>query len=448
MALAGMYDQLGGGFHRYSTDAHWLVPHFEKMLYDNALLSRLYLHAYQATGRPIYRRIAEETLDYVLREMTAPDGGFYSSQDADSEGVEGKFYVWSRQEIISTLGAEDGELFSRYYGVTEEGNFEGRNILHVPQEEAALAEQIGISVEDLRSAVDRGKALLLADRERRPKPDRDEKVLTAWNGLMLRSFAEAASILGRSDYRQAAAANASFLLEAVVDERGRLLRAYKDGKAKLNGYLEDYAFLIDGLLVLHEATFDGRWLDEASSLARAMIDLFWEEGDGVFYDTGKDHEALVIRPRDVFDNATPSGSSMAADVILRLSVISGEAEYSRLSTRALRSMQEPMALTPSAYTHWLAALDFYLSNAKEIAVLGPRDDSATEALLAEIYGRYLPNKVLVGCDPGDSHIEGVPLLEGRSMVDGRPTAYVCEHYTCQQPVTTPDELAAQLGPLE
>ena len=309
-----------------------------------------------------------------------------------------------------------------------------------------LAEQIGISVEELRSAVDRGKTLLLADREKRPKPGRDEKVLTAWNGLMLRSFAEAASILGRSDYRQAAAANASFLLEAVVDERGRLLRTFKDGKAKLNGYLEDYAFLIDGLLVLHEATFDGRWLDEASSLARAMIDLFWEEGDGVFYDTGQDHEALVIRPRDVFDNATPSGSSMAADVILRLSVISGEAEYSRLSARALRSVQAPIAAAPSGFTHWLGALDFYLSTPKEIAVLGPRDDAATEALLAAIYGRYLPNKAWVGCDPSDGHIEGVPLLEGRSMVDGRPTAYVFEHYTCQRPVSTPEELTAQLDP--
>ncbi len=446
MALSGMYDQLGGGFHRYSTDAQWLVPHFEKMLYDNALLSRLYLHAYQATGRPIYRRIAEETLDYVVREMTASSGGFYSAQDADSEGVEGKFYVWSRQEIISALGAEDGELFSQYFGVTQEGNFEGRNILHVPLEEAALSQQIGVSVEALRSAVERGKARLLADRERRPRPGRDEKVLTAWNGLMLRSFAEAASILGRPDYRQAAVANASFLLEAAVDDGGRLLRAYKDGQAKLKGYLEDYAFVIDGLLALHEATFDGRWLDEAVSLARAMIALFWEEGQGVFYDTGQDHEALVIRPRDVFDNATPSGSAMAADVLLRLSVISGEAEYSRLSTRALRSMREPMAVTPSGFAHWLAALDFYLSTPKEVAVLGPPEDAATEALLAVIYGRYLPNKVLVGCDPGDCHIKGVPLLEGRSMVDGRPTAYVCEHYTCQQPVTTPDELVAQLDP--
>lgn len=446
MALAGMYDQLGGGFHRYSTDAQWLVPHFEKMLYDNALLNRLYIHAYQATDRPIYRRIAEETLDYVLREMTASSGGFYSAQDADSEGVEGKFYVWSRQEIISALGAEDGELFSQYYGVTQEGNFEGRNILHVPQEAAALAQQIGVSVETLRSAVERGKARLLADRERRPRPGRDEKVLTAWNGLMLRSFAEAASVLGRPDYRQAAVANASFLLEAVVDDGGRLLRAYKDGQAKLKGYLEDYAFLIDGLLALHEATFDGRWLDEAVSLARAMIALFWEEGQGVFYDTGRDHEALVIRPRDVFDNATPSGSAMAADVLLRLSVISGEAEYSRLSTRALRSMREPMAVTPSGFAQWLAALDFYLSTPKEVAVLGSREDGATEALLAVIYGRYLPNKVLVGCDPGDRHVQGVPLLEGRSMVGGRPTAYVCERYTCQQPVTTPDELVAQLDP--
>ncbi|MFQ6019241.1 MAG: thioredoxin domain-containing protein [Dehalococcoidia bacterium] len=443
MARGGMYDQIGGGFHRYSTDPVWLVPHFEKMLYDNALLSRLYLHAYQVTGRPLYRRVAEETLDYVLREMTAPEGGFYSAQDADSEGVEGRFYVWTRQEIESELGVEDGALFCRYFGVSDEGNFEGQNILHQPHEAEAVAQQMGVPLERLTRALEQGKERLLAVRDLRVRPGRDEKILTAWNGLMLRSLAEASGVLAREEYRQAALASASFLLEALVKD-GRLLRSYKDGRAKLKGYLEDYAFLIDGLLALHEATLERRWLDESVSLARAMVDLFWEEGEGVFYDTGRDHEELVVRPRDVYDNALPCGASMASDVLLRLAVLTGEPEHSRLASTALRSMRELLTRGPLNFTHWLAALDFYLSEPKEIAIIGQREDAATQALLAVVYGRYLPNRVLAGWEP-DGHRggQGVPLLEGRTMV-GRPTAYVCQNYACQEPVTAPEALQSQL----
>jgi uncharacterized protein YyaL (SSP411 family) len=447
MARGGVYDQLGGGFYRYSTDGQWLVPHFEKMLYDNALLSRLYLHVYQATGRSLYRRIAEETLDYVLREMTAPMGGFYSAQDADSEGVEGKFYVWRRQEIVSILGPGDGELFCQFYGVTPEGNFEGRNVLHIPRDLEQMAQQVGVAAGELLAVVERGKAKLLAARERRIRPGRDDKVLTSWNGLTLGSLAEAACVLGRQDYRKAAVANASFLLEALVDGEGRLLRACKGVRAKLKGYLEDYAFLIDGLLALHEATFGGRWLEVSISLARAMIDLFWDEAQGGFYDTGQDHEALIVRPRNLLDNVIPSGSSAAADVLLRLGVLTGDQEYARLATTTLRSMRELMASTPTGCAHWLSGLDSHLSTPKEVAIVGPRDDGATEALLAVIYGRYLPNRVLVGCDPGEPTAQAIPLLEGRGMVDGKPAAYVCERYACQQPVTSPEALADQLGPM-
>ena len=446
MAMGGIYDQIGGGFHRYSTDSYWLVPHFEKMLYDNALLSRLYLHIYQATGNPLYRRVAEETLDYVRREMTDASGGFYSTQDADSEGVEGKFFVWDAEEVDTVLGPEAGPLVAEYFGVTGAGNFEGKNILNLPEGAESVAQGTSMTVEELESIVGRAKSLLLEVRERRVHPARDEKILSGWNGLMMRSFAEAASILGRRDYEQVAAANASFLL-GRLEKDGRLLRTYKDGRANLKGYLEDYAFVADGLLALYEVSFDHRWLEEARRLADNMVDLFWEEGQDAFYDTGKDHEALIVRPRDVFDNATPCGSSVAVDVLLHLSVLTGEADYSRRAAAALRGMRQYLTQAPIGTGHWLCSLDFYLSTPKEIAIVGQRSNQATQALLEVVYGSYLPNKVVAGSDPGlPVHSSSViPLVQGREMNGGRPTAYVCHNYVCQLPVTEPEALAQQLG---
>ena len=445
MARGGIYDQIAGGFHRYSTDDYWLVPHFEKMLYDNALLSRLFLHTYQATGNSLYRRIAEETLDYVLREMTDPSGGFYSTQDADSEGEEGEFFLWTPDQIQSVLGDGDCALISGYFGVTDGGNFEGKNILHVPQEAESFAAVAGINPDVLEGAVQRGKSLLLEARERRVHPGRDEKVLSAWNGLMMGSFAEAASILHRDKYRQTAVASASFLMEALRKD-GRLLRTYKEGRASLKGYLEDYAFVADGLLALHVATLDHRWLMEARSLADDMIRLFWDEADSTFYDTGNDHETLIVRPRDIFDNATPCGSSVAVDVLLRLSILTGESDYSRRAAACLRSMQPYLARAPLGMGHWLCALDFYLSTPKEVALVGERADPTTQALLDVVHGRYLPNKVVAGIDPSlPGHDSGeMALLQGRGMTDGRPTAYVCQNYVCQLPVTEPEALASQL----
>ena len=446
MANGGIYDQLGGGFHRYSTDPYWLVPHFEKMLYDNALLSRLYLHAYQATGHSLYRRIAEETLDYVLREMTDPSGGFYSTQDADSGGVEGEFFIWTQDEIEAILGPEDGTLISGYFGVTEAGNFEGKNILNVPQSAESFAAEAGTSLEQLQAAIRKAKTPLLEARETRVHPARDEKILSAWNGLMIHSFAEAASILQRDDYSQAAEASASFLLKELRRD-GRLLRTYKDGRASLKGYLEDYAFVADGLLAVYESGFDIRWLNEARSLADSMIELFWDEDENAFYDTGKDHESLIVRPRDVFDNATPCGSSVAVEVLLHLSVLTGESDYSRRGAAALRSIQPYLARAPMGMGHWLCALDLYLSTPKEIAIVGEMTTPAAQALLDVVYGRYLPNKVIAGSDPsvsGDGSFE-LPLLQGRALTNGQPTAYVCENYVCRLPVTEPEALAGQLG---
>jgi uncharacterized protein YyaL (SSP411 family) len=444
MAEGGLYDQLGGGFHRYSTDARWLVPHFEKMLYDNALLSRLYLHVYQATGDEFFRRIVEETLDYVVREMTDASGGFYSTQDADSEGVEGKFFVWSVEEINQLLGAEDGALFAAYYGATPAGNFEEQNILNVERPAEALAKELKVTVERLRQAVERGRRVLLAARESRIKPARDEKVLTAWNGLMLASFAEASAILERPDYRAVAERNAEFILRELRRE-GFLLHVYKDGQAKYKGYLDDYAFVISGLITLYETTGAARWLEESVALTERLIDEFWDEAEGGFFYTGKSGERLIVRVKDFFDNATPSGNSVAVELLLRLSVLTENESYGRKATTILRLVRDQMARYPSAFGLTLGALDFYLSTPKEIVVVGPSESPETRALLREVWQRYLPNKVVAQGTEGDEDAARVStLLQNRPMQTRKPTAYVCENRTCKRPVNSPQDLAAQL----
>ena len=462
MAQGGIYDQIAGGFHRYSTDAYWLVPHFEKMLYDNALLARLYINAHQATGRGMYRRIAEETLDYVLREMTGPHGGFFSATDADSEGEEGKFFVWSPDEVESVLGGEEGPIFNGFFGVTRGGNFEGQNILNISQNASAYSQEHGIDLDRLVDIVQRGKPALRAVRAGRVPPLLDDKVLASWNGLMLRAFAEAGAALGRQDYIDAAIKNANFLLTEMKPS-GRLLRTYREGQSKLPGFLEDYSFVADGLLALYESTFDQQWLAAAISLADEMIDLFWDEEAGAFYDTGSDHEELVVRPRDVFDNAQPCGGSVASDFLLRLAVVTGNDDYTEKAVIPLRGLSELMSQAPAGTGRWLAALDFYLSVPKEIAIIGPAEDPATRRLVGTVFGRYLANRVVVGDDGEKSpqppfakggedgalakggDVTAIPLLEGRGMVDGKPTAYVCENYACQLPVTESEALAAQLG---
>ncbi len=444
MARGGIYDQIAGGFARYSTDAYWLVPHFEKMLYDNALLARLYIHAHQATGRGMYRRIAEETLDYILREMTGPEGGFFSATDADSEGEEGKFFVWTPDEIEAVLGKDEAAIFNGFFGVTQAGNFESKNILNITQKASDYAQKNGIALERLVDVVQRGKMALLIEREKRVHPLLDDKVLASWNGMMLRSFAEAGAALERQDYLDAAIKNAGFLLETMRSD-GRLLRTYRSGQAKLPGFLEDYSFVSDGLLALYEATFDQRWLTESINLADLMIELFWDDAVGGFYDTSAEHDQLVVRPRDVLDNAQPCGGSVATDVLLKLAVITGNEDYRVKAETPLRTLRELMGRAPTGTGHWLAALDFYVSSPKEVVIIGARDNPATTALLQTINGKFHPNKVLVGADDAAAAANhGLPLLEARGMIDAKPTAYVCQNYACQLPVTTPEELAAQL----
>lgn len=445
MAEGGIYDQLGGGFHRYSTDGHWLAPHFEKMLYDNSQLSLLYLHAYQATGKELYKRIASETLDYVTREMFSPEGGFYSTQDADSEGEEGKFFVWEKAEIEGVLGQKDAALFCRYYDVTKGGNWEGHNILHVTGSLAAVAADAGVSEEVLAQSLARSRKILFKLREQRIHPGRDEKILTSWNGLMLKSFALASRILDNESYREIALKNARFVLATMRTPEGRLLRTYKDGKAHLNGFLEDYSYFIDGLLGLYEATFDLNWLVEARRLADIMLDKFWDESDQTFFDTASDHEQLVTRPRSFYDNAVPSGNSVAADVLLRLALLTGDPDnrYASKATGVLGRLAEIAVNNPSSFGRLLGALDFYLGAPFEIALVGDENEPGTGEFLKIVYGHYLPNRVVMRLGEGEDGA-GWPLLEERPRQNGQPTAYVCQNYACQQPVVSPAELSKQL----
>jgi len=445
MADGGIYDHLGGGFHRYSTDARWLVPHFEKMLYDNALLSRLYLHYYQVSGHDAARIVVEGILDYVVREMTDPRGGFYSTQDADSEGVEGKFFVWSLAEVKKLLGDRDALLFASYYNITEGGNFEGENILNVTRQMAEVAQAHNVTTEKLGQTLNRARKTLFDERERRIKPARDEKVLTAWNGLMLASFAEAAAILNRPDYAEVAKRNAQFVLENLRRD-GLLLRTYRDGQAKLNAYLEDYAFYIDGLLTLFETSGDLRWFTESCALTDKMIEEFWDDQEGAFFYTGRSHEALIVRSKDFFDNATPSGNSVAADVLLRIGLLTDNSDYQRRAATILRLNAAALRRYPSGFGRLLCALDFYLGTPKEIASIGSPESEETRFLIKEVWRRYLPNKVVAQASPTNQTANSlIPLLRGRAQVRDKPTVYVCEHFVCKQPTTDPSELASQLA---
>jgi uncharacterized protein YyaL (SSP411 family) len=444
MAGGGMYDQLGGGFHRYSTDARWLVPHFEKMLYDNAQLSRVYLHAWQATKDESFRRVAVETFEYVVREMTDESGGFYSTQDADSEGVEGKFFVWSLEELTRLLGEEDAALVAAYYDVTAEGNFEGENILNTPRPADEVARELRVSTDQLLQAVERARPILFAEREKRVKPGRDEKVIAAWNGMMLQSFAEAAAVFEREDFRAVAEKNAAFTLERLRDATG-LLHVYKDGRAKQHAFLDDYACVASGLLSLYETTGSVRWLRECLALTEQMIAEFWDEADGGFFYTGGSSEKLIVRQKDYFDNATPSGNSVAAELLVRLAALTENEDYRRKAVTVFRLVRDAVERYPSAFGCMLGALGFHLSTPKEIVVVGEPNDAATLGLLREVWGRYLPNKIVAPTREGDEEAAGiVSLLQGRTMINGRATAYVCENHACLRPVTEASELASQL----
>ncbi len=443
MAHGGMYDQLGGGFHRYSVDEKWLVPHFEKMLYDNGQLARTYLHAYQLTGNTEYRRIVEETLDYIMREMTAPEGGYYAAQDADSEGVEGKFFVWTAAEVRQALG-EDANLFAQIYDVTTRGNWEHTNILHLPRPIEDIARVTGQPVERLREVVERGKRTLFALREQRVHPQRDDKVLTNWNGLMLAAMADAGRVLDRQDYLESAQHNAEFVLTAMR-VNGRLRHSYKDGQAKVEAFLSDYALYAEGLLTLYRATFELRWLQAARDLAEHMLAHFWDQEQGGFFQTSDEHETLIARPKDLFDEAVPSGNAVAAHVLLQLGALLGEPEYDRRARATIELVTSALQQYPSAFATMLNALDFALAVPREVAIMGEPRDAATQRLIDALDTRWLPNVIVAAAHPDDTAAaELVPLLRERPLRDGKATAYVCRSFVCNLPTTEPDEMLRQL----
>jgi uncharacterized protein len=433
MAAGGMYDQVGGGFHRYSTDAYWLVPHFEKMLYDQALLTGAYLHAYFVTGEPRDRRLVEETIGYVLRDLRHAQGGLFSAEDADSEGVEGKFYLWSREEIERVCGDDAAEVI-RYFGVTDAGNFEDPhtgyrgNILHVVDR-----------TEERSEAVRRALPRLLAAREQRTRPGLDDKVLLAWNALFLRVLAEAAAALERDDWMEAARVNARFLLNELQRDDGRLLRSWQDGRAHHLAYAEDYAGLVEALVTLAEVD-DVAWLEDARRVADEMLRLFHDDERGAFFTTGADAESLIVRPKEIQDNATPAENSLAANGLLRLAALTGDARYEAPAAQILRLLGPVLSEHATAFAYLLGALERYVTPPLEIAIVADADGTP---LRREVTSRLLPASVAVTAPPGKG-ADLTPLLADRSLVDGKATAYVCEHFACRQPVTTPEELRAQL----
>ncbi len=444
MAQGGLYDQLGGGFHRYSVDDLWLVPHFEKMLYDNALLARVYLEAFQVTKSSLFRRIVTETLDFVLREMTHPEGGFYSALDADSEGEEGLFYVWSKQEVEQELGGE-ADVFCDYYDVSEGGNFEGVNILHPRVELEKLAQRHGTTESQLEELLSRSRLKLLEKRGQRIRPGLDSKVLTAWNGLMLGAFAGAGLVLDSSRYLEAAIRNGEFLIRELIVEN-RLRRSWKDGRARLNGYLEDYAAAVEGFLALFEAAGDRRWLELAEKLMEQSLELFWDDAASSFFFTTHDHEKLIVRHKEYLDNATPSGNSTCCLNLQRLGYLLDRPRYLELARRQLENMGPGLGRQPLAFSNWLRALDFHFGPVTEIVLLEGTDSE--DPLVETLRSHFLPSRLIVrvsGATPSPRLQQSVPLLRGKTREGDETTVYVCQDSVCTPPITDAPDLARRLG---
>ncbi len=439
MARGGLYDQAGGGFHRYTVDGIWLTPHFEKMLYDNALLVRLGSHLWQATKDAEVRRVTSETINWLSTEMTSPEGGFYSSLDADSEGHEGKFYVWSEEEIDSLLG-EDAPLVKPHFGVTPRGNFEEKNILHVAVDPGVTASRNGISVDDLMQKIEAAKKILYRERVKRVWPGRDDKILAAWNGLMLRGIATAARVFGDPGHARLALANGEFLLREMVNN-GRVMRSHKNGETRIPGFLEDHAAVALGFIALYELTFDAIWIERAAAIAQGMIRWFRDEATGVFFDTASDAEQLITRPRDISDNAMPSGTSLAVELLLHLADLNADEEMRSGATSVLESAATAMSKYPSAFGHLLGAADMAVHGAVEVALVGDRSAEGFGLLEREGAAHYVPSLVLAGGDPA---LDAIALLAGRTERDGKATAYVCRAYACEEPVTEPAALGKQL----
>lgn len=444
MRRGGIFDQIGFGFHRYSVDREWLVPHFEKMLYDQALLAMAYMDAFQSTGKKKFEQVAQEIFKYVLRDMTDPDGGFYSAEDADSEGEEGLFYVWKPEEIRKHLGDETGALFCRFYDITETGNFEGgMSIAHIPVPLSDFAQKENLEPESLANRLESARETLFTEREKRIHPLKDDKILTAWNGLMIAAFAKGYQVFGEAAYANAAAGAAAFILKKLKRADGRLLCRYRQGEAAYPAYLDDYAFMVWGLIELYEATFEISWLEEALSLNQDMLDIFWdEEGGGLFF-TGKGNEELLMRSKEIYDGATPSGNSVAALNLLRLGRMTGSVELEQRAEKLIQSFSAEIAAYPMGYTQMLHAIDFMIGPTKEIVIAGDPKQETTGEMIRTIQQTYLPNKVmLVHSDgPGKETAQKLAsFLKEMKPVDNKPTAYICEQYACQTPITSLNEL--------
>ena len=446
MAQGGMYDQLGGGFHRYSTDDEWLVPHFEKMLYDNAQLAVVYYEAYQITRKRFYLRIANETLDYVLKEMVDSGGGFYSAEDADSEGEEGKYYAWTPGEIESVLGPETAAQVIEYYGVTTKGNFEGgKSILHLPISHNAFVRSNELSKPEWTKVLEEARRALLVERKKRVAPGKDDKIIAGWNGLMMSAFCRGYQITGNRQYLMAAKRNAEFLLTSMRNDDGELLRSFRKDQARIGAFIDDYAFVIGGLIDLYESTFTWRWLEAADELAGVMIRLFWDDEDaGFFFHNGKD-KTVVNRTKQLHDMALPSGNAIAIQDLQRLAVFLDNGRYGEKAHRALLVLSGRIQQAPRGYEETVAAIDFFLHPPPEIGIVGALDSADGRALVRAAYTKYLPDRVIALMDPGSNHggsIEkNIPLLTGRKNINGKATVYVCQNYACKLPVTNPKDLS-------
>jgi uncharacterized protein len=440
MALGGIHDQIGGGFHRYAVDARWLTPHFEKMLYDNALLAKTYLEAWQATGKNLYRQVAADTLDYVLRDMIDACGGFHASQDADSEGHEGTYYLWRPDEIDAVLGAEDGRFFCQFYGVSKQGNFEARNILHVPQDPAKFARRHDLSEQQLHDRLTPLRRRVLAARSERIPPGKDDKILAAWNGMLISALARGYQVLGEPRYLEAAQRAADFILREMVHD-GELLRTYRNGgdghgTSRLTGYLDDYAEMTGALIDLYEASFDRRWLAAAERLVRKMLADFWDELNGAFYYTSSAHEHVLVRTKPSYDSPVPSGNATAALVLLRLSKLLDQQDYFAKAEKLLAAMSGGLRHQPRAHLVLLCAVDYCRNPTCEIAIVGRRDGDDTRSLLEAIHQKFIPNKVLALIEAdGESTLTdpAIPWLAGKPMLSGEATIYLCKNCSCKEP---------------
>ncbi|MBW1851269.1 MAG: thioredoxin domain-containing protein [Deltaproteobacteria bacterium] len=448
MRRGGIFDQIGFGFHRYSVDAEWLVPHFEKMLYDQALLAMAYIEAFQVTGKDAFSRTAKEIFAYVLRDMTAPEGGFYSAEDADSEGKEGQFYLWTPSEIERQLGEELGKRISKFYDVTKSGNFEGgHSIPHVPVSHRIFAEKEGIDLAKFEKTLENARERLFQERKGRIHPLKDDKILTSWNGLMIAALAKGSRVLGNQAYANAAKGAADFILKSLKMKDGRLLRRYRQGDADYPGYLDDYAFMVWGLIELYEATFEVSYLEEAIALNKAMVDIYWDEKEGGFYFTGEGNETLITRSKEIYDGALPSGNSVAALNLLRLGRMTGNVDFEQMAEQLINVFAAQVISYPSGYSQLLVAIDFIVGPGQEIVIAGDPSTKATQKMLRTVHRKFLPHNVLLfkRNGPEGKRLTSIsPFVEAMTPLNQQATAYVCKQYACQTPITNISELEAIL----